>query len=90
MSHYVVSFGYARTIRLSSRAIGALQNLDRDEGPIFRVSANALRLAWERLKRRAEIMDLRFHDLLYEAVSRIFEHGLSLAEVTLFSKLPKV
>jgi hypothetical protein len=44
---------------------------------LFPMSANALRLAWERLKRRAGIRDLRFHDLRHEAISRFFEMGLS-------------
>jgi integrase len=49
------------------------------------MSANALRLAWERLRRRAKVQDLRFHDLRHEAVSRFFEMGLSVPEVALIS-----
>ena len=49
------------------------------------MSANALRLAWERLKKRAGIRDLRFHDLRREAISRFFEIGLSIPEVSLIS-----
>ena len=52
---------------------------------LFPMSANALRLAWERLKRRAGIRDLRFHDLRHEAISRFFEMGLSIPEVSLIS-----
>jgi integrase len=42
-------------------------------------------LAWERLKTRAGIRDLRFHDLRHEAISRFFELGLSIPEVSLIS-----
>jgi integrase len=52
---------------------------------IFPVKANALRLAWERLRRRAGVLDLRFHDLRHECVSRLFELGLSTPEVALIS-----
>ena len=52
---------------------------------IFPLSANAARLAWERLKARQSIADLRFHDLRHEAISRFFERGLSIAEVALIS-----
>ena len=45
----------------------------------------ALRLAWERLRRRAGLEDLRFHDLRHEAISRFCELGLTLAEVALIS-----
>ena len=33
--------------------------------------------------KRAGIVDLRFHDLLHEAVSRFFEIGLNVPEVAL-------
>ena len=52
---------------------------------MFPISADALRLAWERVKRRAGIKDLRFHDLRHEAISRFFEMGLSVPEVALIS-----
>jgi integrase len=52
---------------------------------VFPVSANAIRLAWERLKRRAGVEDLRFHDLRHKAISRFFEHGLSVPEVSAIS-----
>jgi integrase len=48
---------------------------------VFVVSANAVRLAWERLRRRAAVSGLRFHDLRHEAVSTFFEKGLAMPEV---------
>lgn len=52
---------------------------------IFPISANAFRLAWERVKKRAGIDDLHFHDLRHEAISRFFEMGLNAPEVALIS-----
>jgi integrase len=52
---------------------------------VFPVTANAVRLAWERLRRRAGLKDLRLHDLRHEAVSRFFEYGLTVPEVALIS-----
>ena len=49
------------------------------------MTANAVRLAWERLRVRAGLPDLRLHDLRHEAVSRFFEYGLSVLEVALIS-----
>jgi integrase len=45
------------------------------------VSGNAVRLAWERLRKRAGVRGLRFHDLGHEAVRRLFEAELSITEV---------
>jgi integrase len=42
-------------------------------------------LAWVRAQRRAGIVDLHFHDLRHEALSRFVEAGLSMVEVTLIS-----
>jgi len=76
--------GRARTIPLS---IPATEVLSRHlcEGRLFPLSANAFRLAWERLRERAAIIDLHFHDLRHEAISRLFEKGLSVPEVALIS-----
>lgn len=52
---------------------------------VFPVTANAVRLAWERLRRRAGLEDLRLHDLRHEAVSRFFEYGPTVPEVALIS-----
>src|SRR5215472_18106296 len=55
-------------------------------GPtVFTISANALRLALDRLRRRAGVLELRFHDLRHEAVSRFFEKGLNVPEVAMIS-----
>ncbi len=44
-----------------------------------------IRLAWERLKNKAGVIDLRFLDPRYEATSRFFEMGLSVTKVALIS-----
>ena len=73
--------GESRIIPLTKRA---RQILDHASLP-FPVSANGLRLAWQRLRKRFSIKDLHFHDLRHEAISRFFEKGLSVAEVALIS-----
>ncbi len=79
--------GESRTVPLSPQAIGILQDLRPvgQNGAVFPISPNAFRLAWERVKRRAGIEGLRFHDLRHEAISRFFEMGLSVPEVALIS-----
>jgi integrase len=49
------------------------------------ITENAAKMAWKRLVKRAGLLNLRFHDLRHEAVSRFFEKGLNLPEVALIS-----
>ena len=73
--------GHPRTIPLTKRALYILNNSQLP----FPMSGNAVRLAWERLKKKGNIKDLHFHDLRHEAISRFFEKGLSIPEVALIS-----
>jgi len=79
--------GSERHVPLTPKALSLVSSIavGKDDEPVFLISANALRLSWERLKRRAAIKDLRFHDLRHEAISRFFEMGLSIPEVSLIS-----
>jgi integrase len=74
--------GYSRTIPLTKLAA---QLLSQGDDPVFPITANAFRLAWERVKVRAKIDDLHFHNLRHEAISRFFEMGLNAPEVALIS-----
>ena len=79
--------GTSREVPLSIKAVDVLKDQrSRQNTPTpFPVNANAFRLAWERLRKRADLCDLRFHDLRHEAISRFFEMGLSIPEVALIS-----
>jgi hypothetical protein len=89
--------GERRTAPLSPQALEVLSHRARENTPdsavdharlsglVFPITANAMRLAWERMRVRAKITDLRFHDLRHEAISRFFEMGLSVPEVALIS-----
>lgn len=85
--------GHSRTIPLSAAATAILTNatscMSNDEkaknGRLFPITPVALRLAWDRLTKRAVIDDLNFHDLRHEAISRLFELGLTVPEVASIS-----
>jgi integrase len=80
--------GESRDVPLSQRASSTLQALYAERGDrkrVFPLSGNAVRLAWEHLRQRAGCPDLHFHDLRHEAVSRLFERGLNIAEVSTIS-----
>ena len=76
--------GHSRTIPLSKETLALLHQF-QDDGLRFPVSANAFRLAWERVRQRAGMKDFHFHDLRHEAISRFFELGLTAPEVALIS-----
>jgi integrase len=84
--------GDSRDIPLSRRAVAILQALkaekadnSRDAERVFPATGNSIRLAFEHLRVRAEMDDFHFHDLRHEAVSRLFEKGLNIAEVSAIS-----
>ena len=78
--------GTSREVPLSETAHNLMKAQREQNLPApFPLTGNAFRLAWNRLKKRVKITDLRFHDLRHEAISRFFELGLSLPEVALIS-----
>ena len=78
--------GKSRTIPLTARAHTTLANMKSDcRKPVFPLSANAVRLAFERVRTRAGLKNIRFHDLRHEAISRLFDRGLTTPEVALLS-----
>ncbi|MEY8174679.1 site-specific integrase [Burkholderia multivorans] len=83
----VTKNGSKRDVPLSLRAVDALVRLGvKAEGDVFRYTADGFKSAWRSLVRRVGILDLHFHDLRHEAVSRLFELGtLDMMEVATIS-----
>lgn len=81
--------GTSREVPLSPKAFEALMAwkklADADDANVFPMQAGALEQAWRRLLTRAQVKNLRFHDLRHEAVSRLFERGLNVIEVSSIS-----
>ena len=79
--------GSSREVPFSTKAAQVLakQRQRNDTPSPFPVTSNGFRLAWDRLRSRAGLADLRFHDLRHEAISRFFELGLNIPEVAVIS-----
>ncbi|MGN7161827.1 integrase [Sphingomonas sp. SAFR-052] len=77
--------GYARTVPLTDQGIALLKGMSRTGLMVFDMTPMALKLAWNRVRERAGIPDLRFHDLRHEAISRFAEMGLSIVELSAIS-----
>ena len=52
---------------------------------VFDLSPNAIRLAFEHIRQGCGLTGVRFHDLRHEAISRLFEKGLTMPEVASIS-----
>lgn len=55
------------------------------KGPVFPISPEGVSDAFLAARRLAGIDDLHFHDLRHEAISRLFEMGLDIPRVAMFS-----
>ena len=68
---------------LPSTAVSISRALPRAlHGDVFPgVTTKALKRSYMRVIKRADIKDLRFHDLHHEATTRLFEKGLNIMEV---------
>lgn len=81
--------GYSRVIPLTDKAVAILAAIRKPDFELsdraFPTSPVALRLSWDRITERAKLEDLNFHDLRHEAISRLFELGLTVPEVASIS-----
>ena len=74
--------GQANTqIPLSLKAKDILNNCNLP----LSIKAEGIKSAWRRMCKKYEIIDLHFHDLRHEALSRYLERGLTIQEVQVIS-----
>ena len=66
---------------MSDEAVSNLSAASKFEERPFPLTEVAFRQAWHRLRKRATITDLTFHDLRHEAISRMFDRGMKIHEV---------
>lgn len=77
--------GQPRTIPLTPEAVRLLTSRSREGALVLDLTPIALRHAWGRLCARANVEDLRIHDLRHEALSRFSELGLNTPELASIS-----
>ncbi|OWQ44250.1 integrase [Roseateles noduli] len=78
--------GSVRWVPLSTKAVDVLSRMKRNDSPrVFPVQAAALDRIFRRLCERADLLDLRFHDLRHTATTRLaakLPNVIELAAVT--------
>ncbi len=72
---------------LPYEALKIVMAMPRYKDQVFPYHSDTISAAFTRACRLLEIKDLRFHDLRHEGVSRLFEIGLSIPQVTAVSRL---
>lgn len=79
--------GSKRDVPLSAEAFDALTRLGvQTEGQVFTYTANGLKSTWRYMREQLDIVDLHFHDLRHEAISKMFELGtLDMMEIAAIS-----
>lgn len=79
--------GESRDVPLSTRALEALHTLKhmQVDDRVIPSTKSAVQQAWGHLRDRAGVLDLRFHDLRHEGVSRLLERGLNVIETATIS-----
>ena len=77
--------GYARFVPISHVCMEAFDLLDGQDARVFGMTPSGVANAWVALRKRAGHPNVRFHDLRHEAISRLFEKGLSVPEVASIS-----
>ena len=78
--------GSPRAIPLPPSCCQMLQTLPRSiDGKVFPITIEALKQAYQRAVRRAEIEDLTFHDLRHDALTRLAKMGFSVLELRAIS-----
>jgi integrase len=68
-------------VPLSDEAVDKLNGVSLGTHGPFPVTDIAFRQTWDRLRIRANITDLTFHDLRHEAISRMFDSDMKIHEV---------
>ena len=77
--------GEDRVVPLSNKSLSIFQSLPRLGTTVFNATHSSLQNAWKRLIKRSGLIDLHFHDLRHEAISRFIERGLTIPEAASIS-----
>lgn len=78
--------GSKRDVPLSLRALELLSLIpEREDGKVFSLRPNTVTNYIAIIRKKAKVEDIRLHDMRHEGVSRLFEKGLDIMEVSAVS-----
>lgn len=74
--------GFPRIVPISARLRrSCFAEQDVHAAPVFNATVQGIKSSFRRARNRAGLDHIRFHDLRHEAISRLFEKGLTVPEV---------
>jgi len=73
--------GSSRWVLLRDEAAAKVSAASETKERPFPLIDVAFRQVWDRLRTRADITTLNFHDFRHEAISRMFDRGMKIHEV---------
>jgi len=77
---------YVPMSKIANQILTRIQKNENDDRIFyFWKTVSGFESSWQRFKKREGLVDLRFHDLRHEAISRMFEKGMSHMEVSAIS-----
>ena len=77
----IVTFKQLDDERKATHRRGSFFSTDAGRDRVFTVGTTQLREVWEKTKNAAGYSHLHWHDLRHEAISRLFEKGMTMIEV---------
>jgi len=77
--------GDNRQVPIFNHVKALLQEIEKDNGQLFPIKEHAVSVAFKRAVKRSGRVDISFHTLRHEAITRFFEKGLSIPEVASIS-----
>ena len=81
--------GDIRYVPMTKKANQILMKIQKNKNDdrvfYFWKTVSGFESSWQKFKKREGLVDLRFHDLRHEAISRMFEKGMSHMEVSVIS-----
>ncbi len=83
--HPRVKIGNNQIVPLLGRCLDVINSQPRVDSRIFPYKTNSIGTAFHRACVKAGVVDLRWHDLRHEGISRLFEKGYLIHEVALVS-----
>ena len=77
--------GDNRQVPIFNQVKAVLQEIEKDNSQLFPIKEHAVSVAFKRAAKRSGLVDISFHTLRHEAITRFFEKGLSIPEVASIS-----
>jgi integrase len=77
--------GNHQSVPLLGEAWGILKRQPVGDGAVFPYRPESVATAFQRARKRAGVVGLRFHDLRHHGISRMFEQGYAIPEVAMVS-----